>query len=44
MKKIIPIIAIVLLAMTTCHHSKIVTEGEKDVAIVIKDIKYSHDE
>ena len=33
MKKIIPIIAIVLLAMTSCHRSKIVTEREKDVAI-----------
>lgn len=33
MKKIIPIIMIALLAMASCHRAKVLTEGEKDVAV-----------
>lgn len=33
MKKIIPIVAVTLLAMASCHRTKVVAEGEKDVAV-----------
>ena len=33
MKKIIPILAIISLAMASCHRAKVLTEGEKDVAV-----------
>lgn len=33
MKKIIPIVAVALLAMASCHRAKVLTEGEKDVAV-----------
>ena len=33
MKKILPIIIIALLAMASCHRAKVLTEGEKDVAV-----------
>ena len=32
MKKIIPILIIALLAMMSCHRTKVVAEGEKEVA------------
>ena len=32
MKKIIPVIMIAILAMASCHRTKVVAEGEKEVA------------